>query len=152
MGRQDEDERPTWSARLRRRKVGARTHERIRWRRDNCTHQASRRLVHALDVRARDYVSVRNLMANHPLATSIHDAAWTAFAAQIACKAGWAGRREVAVNPAETRQAGSGGGHRTTDLTRADRTYTCLRCGLGMDRDRNAAWNILARGRQAITT
>ena len=36
------------------------------------------------------------------------------------------------------------------NLTLADRTYTCSHCGLVMDRDRNAAWNILARGRAAL--
>jgi putative transposase len=54
------------------------------------------------------------------------------------------------VNPAYTSQDCSGCGHRKTDLTLSDRTYTCARCGLVMDRDRNAARNILARGRQVI--
>jgi putative transposase len=52
----------------------------------------------------------------------------------------------VAVDPADTSQDCSGCGHRNADLTLADRTSPCSRCGLVMDRDRNAGRNILARG------
>ena len=90
------------------------------------------------------------MMANHTLAKSIHDAAWAAFAALLVCKAAWAGRRLVAVDPAYTSQDCSGCGHRKTVLTLTDRTYTCARCGLILDRDRNAARNILARGKEGI--
>ena len=90
------------------------------------------------------------MMANHRLAKSIHDAAWTAFAALIACKAAWAGRQVAAVKSASTSQDCSSCGHRTTNLTLDDRTDTCSRCGLVMDRDRTAARNILARGKELM--
>jgi len=149
---QDGEERMAWRERARRRRVVARVHERIRWWRGNFTHQASRRLVVAYDFIAVEDLTVRNLMANHALAKSIHDAAWTQFAALLACKAAWAGRRYVAADPAYTSQDCSACGHRNTDLTLADRTYRCPRCGLSLDRDRNAARNILARGLQAVKT
>jgi len=53
-------------------------------------------------------------------------------------------------DPAYTSRDCSGCGHRNAELTLADRTYTCPRCGLIRDRDRNAALNILARGRQLV--
>jgi putative transposase len=145
---QDAGERVAWQERQRRRRVVARTYERIRWRRGDFTHQESRRLINQYDFIAVEDLSVRNMVANHTLAKSIHDAAWTRFADLIACKAVWAGRRHVAVNPAYTSQDCSGCGQRKTDLTLDDRTYRCARCGLVLDRDRNAARNILARGRQ----
>ena len=93
----------------------------------------------------------RTWCANHALAKSIHDAAWTQFAALLACKAAWAGRRYVAVDPAYTSQDCSGCGQRNPDLTLADRIYHCPRdCGLVLDRDRNAARNILARGKALV--
>jgi len=147
---QDARERTTWRERVRRRRVVARTHERIRWRRGDFAHRQSRRLVNTYDFLAVEHLSVRTMVANHTFAKSIHDAAWTGFAALLACKAAWAGRRVVAVDPAYTSQDCSRCGHRKTDLTLADRTYTCSRCGLAMERDRNAAWNILARGRALI--
>jgi putative transposase len=144
---QDVGERPMWRERVRRRRIVARVHERIRWRRGDFAHQQSRRLVNAFDFLAVEELSVRQMIANQTLAKSIHDAAWTLFAALLRSKAAWAGRACVALNPAHTSQDCSGCGHRKTDLTLADRTYTCSRCGLVLDRDRNAAWNILARGK-----
>jgi putative transposase len=147
---QDDREQATWRERQRRRRIVARVHERIRWRRSDFAHQQSHRLVHQFDVLAVEELSVWQMMANHQLAKSIHDAAWRQFATLLACKAAWAGRRMVAVNPAYTSQDCSGCGHRKVDLTLADRTYTCSHCGLVMDRDRNAARNILARGKAVM--
>jgi len=146
------EERAAWKARQRGRRVVARAHERVRWRRQDFAHQESRRLVNHYDFLAVEELSVRQMMANHSLAKSIHDAAWRLFLALIACKAEWAGRRFVAVNPAYTSQDCSGCGHRKTDLTLADRTYVCAHCGLVLDRDCNAARNILARGRALVKT
>jgi putative transposase len=95
------------------------------------------------------------MIAHHGLAKSIQDAAWTQFASLLAVKAGWAARRFVAVNPAYTSQDCSGCGWRATELTLADRVFHCHNparpdCGLILDRDRNAARNILARGQAAL--
>jgi putative transposase len=149
---QDAEERRAWKARRRCRKVVARTHERIRWRRSNFTHQASRRLANQYDLLAVEDLSVRRIMANHILAKSIADAAWRQFLALIACKAAWAGRRFSAVNPAYTSQDCSGCGARKSDLTLDERVYHCPSCGLTMDRDRNAALNVLARGRACLAS
>jgi putative transposase len=147
---QDAEERRTWRARRRRRKVMARTHERIRWRRSNFTHQASRRLANQYDLLAVEDLSVRRMMANHTLAKSIADAAWRQCLALIACKAAWAGRRFSAVHPAYTSQDCSGCGARKSDLTVDERVYHCPSCGVMLDRDRHAALNVLARGRACL--
>ncbi len=88
---QDGDERCAWHERQRRRQVVARTHERIRWRRCDFAHQESCRFVNQYDCIAVEDLSVRNMVANHRLVKSIHDAAWTQFTDLIACKAAWAG-------------------------------------------------------------
>lgn len=147
---QDEGERTTWRERQRRRRAVARVHERIRWRRGDFAHQESRQLVNQYDFLAVEDLSVRNMMAKHTLAKSIHDAAWTQFAGALSYKAAWAGRRYIAVDPAYTSQDCSGCGQRKTDLTLADRTYTCAQCGVVIDRDRNAAGDILARGKELV--
>jgi putative transposase len=152
---QDTGERAAWWARQRRRRVVARVHERIRWRRGNFTHQQSRELVNHFDLLAVEDLSVRNMVRNHALAKSIQDAAWSQFARLLAYKAAWAGRRWVAVDPAHTSQECSGCGWHNPDLTLADRVFHCLNparpdCQLVLDRDRNAARNILARGRALL--
>jgi putative transposase len=149
---QDAEERRAWKVRRQRRKVVARTHERIRWRRSNFTHQASRRLANQYDLLAVENLSVRRMMATHTLAKSIADVAWRQFLTLIACKAAWAGRQLSAVNPAYTSQDCSGCGARKNDLTLDERVYHCPSCGLTMGRDRNAALNVLARGRACLAS
>jgi putative transposase len=137
--------------RARRRRVVARVHERIAWRRGDFAHQHSRCIVNQFDVIAVEDLSVNRMVHHHGLAKSIHDAAWSQFASLLSYKAAWAGRKYVAVNPAYTSQDCSGCGHRQA-LTLSDRTYTCPCCGLVLDRDLNASLNILALGQQCLAS
>ena len=66
--------------RRKRRKIVSRVHERIRNRRSNFAHQESRRVVNRFDVIAVEDLSVNQMVHNHCLAKSIHDAAWSQFA------------------------------------------------------------------------
>lgn len=134
--------------RRKRRQIVRRAHERIANRRSNFAHQASRRVVNRFDVIAVEDLSVHRMVHNHCLAKSIHDAAWSQFATFLSYKAACAGRAFVAVNPAYTSQDCSGCGHRQKK-TLAERVHVCLCCGLTLDRDHNAARNILRLGRQS---
>ena len=80
MVNQDTEEYAAWKARQRRRKAVARTHERVRWKRDDFAHQHSRRLVNEFDLIAVEDLSVVSMVQNGRLAKSIHDAAWSQFA------------------------------------------------------------------------
>jgi putative transposase len=135
--------------RARRRRVVARVHERIAWRRGDFAHQHCRRIVNTFDLIPVEDLSVNRMAHNHCLAKSMHDAAWTQFAVSLSHKAAWAGRSYVAVNPAYTTQDCSGCGHRQV-LALSDRTYTCPCCGLVLDRDLNAARNILRLAQEQL--
>jgi putative transposase len=137
--------------RARRRRVVARVHERIAWRRSDFTHQHSRRIVNACDLIAVEDLSVNRMTHTHCLAKSIHDAAWSQFTTLLAHKAAWAGRQYVAVNPAYTSQDCSQCGHRQV-LSLSDRIYTCPCCGVVLDRDYNATLNILRLGQQSLAS
>jgi transposase len=70
-------------------------------------------------------------------------------------KAGEAGRIMVKVNPAYTSQTCSRCQYRCSGeekLTLKDRVFLCPRCGLEIDRDLNAAKNILAAGLPNLST
>jgi putative transposase len=129
----------------------AHVHERIVNRRTDFAHQHSRRIVNHHGVVAVEDLSVNQLVHNHCLAKSISDAAWASFIASLTYKAASAGRRVVQVNPAYTSQDCSRCHHRQK-LTLADRVYHCPCCGLEMDRDHNAALNILALGLQSLAS
>ena len=133
------------------RTVVARVYERSAWRRSDFTHQHSRRIVNTFDLIAVEDLSVNRMVHNHCLAKSIHDAAWSQFAALLAYKAVWAGRTFIAVNPAYTSQDCSQCGHRQT-MPLSERTYTCPCCGVVLDRDFNASLNILSVGQHALAS
>jgi putative transposase len=76
---------------------------------------------------------------------SIQDAGWYAFRRILTCKAEWAGKRVEAIPPAFTTQECSGCGQRIQKSLSA-RTHVCIHCGLMLDRDENAAQNILRAG------
>jgi putative transposase len=135
--------------RKKRRKVVARIHERTRWKRKDFAHQNSRRIVNRFQVIAVEDLSINRMVHNHCLAKSIMDAAWGEFTSMLRVKAEWAGRAFVAVNPAYTSQDCSGCGHRQVMLL-SERIYRCPCCHLELDRDLNAALNILRLGLQAL--
>ena len=131
------------------RKPVARLHERIGWRRGDFAHQHSRRIVNQYQVIAVEDLAVNRMVHNHCLAKSISDAAWSQFDSLLTYKAAWAGRQFVAVNPAYTSQNCSRCGHRQA-MPLDVRVYTCPDCNLVLDRDHNAALNILALGLQRL--
>jgi len=140
-------------ARTKRRKVVARVHERVRWRRHNFTHQHARRIVNHHGTIAVEDLSVNRMVKNHCLAKSISDAAWAEFSERLAWKAACAARRFVRVNPAYTSQTCSACGNRLPPDKRlglSERVFDCPCCNLHMDRDLNASLNILSLGLQAL--
>jgi putative transposase len=86
------------------------------------------------------------MVRNHCLAKSIQDAAWNQLIQFTAYKAESAGRRVLTVDPRHTSQRCSGCGV-VVAKPLAERIHHCA-CGLRLDRDHNAAINILALGLQ----
>ena len=131
------------------RKVVARVHERIQFRRDNFTHQESRQIVDRFGVICVEDLHVKRMVHNHCLAKSIHDASWTGFFDRLSSKAEEAGRTWVKVNPAYTSQDCSRCHHRQK-MPLSERVYHCPCCFLAIDRDLNAAINIKAVGLHSV--
>ncbi len=81
---------------------------------------------------------------NHHLSKSILDAGWSTFRQYLTYKAESAGREVAFVDPAYTSRSCSACGAMFQDFDLSTRWVTCA-CGLSLDRDRNAALNILRR-------
>ena len=131
------------------RKVIARVHERIAFKRDNFSHQESRQIVDRFGVICVEDLHVNRMTHNHCLAKSIHDASWSEFFSKLSYKAEEAGRKYIAVNPAYTSQDCSRCKHRQYMPLDA-RIYECPCCHLVIDRDHNASLNILGLGLQSL--
>ncbi len=84
-------------------------------------------------------------MTSGPLAKSVHDAAWRTFTSILSCKAESAGKSAIAVNPRGTSQMCSSC-HLIVKKDLSVRIHSCPGCGLILDRDWNAALNILELG------
>ena len=138
----------------RREKAGlllVRLHERIRNLRRNHAHQLSRRLVSEFGLIAVEDLQIRGLVRGF-LAKEISDQGWTEFLRLLGYKAEDAGTKVIRVPPGGSSQICSGCGA-SVPKALGVRTHACSSCGLRMDRDINAARNILRLGlsRQAIT-
>ena len=122
-----------------------RQHERIQNRRKDFLNKLAHRLVSENDLVAIEDLQVKNMVRNRHLSKSIMDAGWGYFRQRLEAKAVEAGRTVVVVPPAYTSKTCSGCGTIFEHLTLSDRWVECD-CGLSLDRDHNAALNILRIG------
>jgi putative transposase len=94
-----------------------------------------------------DWIAHENLnikgLARTRMAKSVLDAGWGSLIQKLVFKAEKAGRTVVSVNPAYTSQDCSLCGHREKHSLSV-REFTCKGCGAFLNRDVNAAKNILA--------
>lgn len=120
-------------------------HERIANRRRDFAHKLSRNLISEYQLIVFENLNTNGMLKNHCLAKSIADVAWGQLVQFTQGKAEDAGRTVILVDPRNTSQACSGCGALVAkDLS--VRVHECPHCGLVLDRDHNAALNILARG------
>jgi putative transposase len=148
------------------RKLVAKAHRKIARQRKDFLHKQSRKLIQRYQVLVFEDIQIGNLTrkpkpkqnekgtylpngasAKGGLNKSILDAGWGTFVQFCSVKAAWAGRTVLKVDPKFTSQVCSGCGQvRKKDLS--DRWHSCD-CGTELDRDVNAAKNILERGRRS---
>ncbi len=130
-------------------KVVHRVHERITNKRGDFAQKLSLKLVKSYDLIALENLNIKGMVKNHCLAKHIEDAAWNKLITTTSYKAEWAGKRVELVNPSNTSQMCSGCGQVILkDLS--ERVHRCPFCGLSLDRDQNAAINILRLGLQSV--
>jgi putative transposase len=145
----------------------AKAHRKVRNQRRDFHHKGSRKLVNRYQVIVFEDLAPANLSkapkpkqdehgkylpngaaAKGGLNKSILDAGWNSFTEMVKAKAVSAGRTVLFVNPSYTSQACSGCGTiRKKDLS--ERWHSC-ECGCELDRDTNAAINILVLGQKQL--
>jgi len=123
-----------------------RHHERVKNRRQDFLNKVAHRLISRYDLIALEDLRIKNMVRNHHLSKSILDAGWNYLTQRLESKAESAGRRVEFVPAAYTSKTCSHCGTIFENLTLSDRWVDCA-CGLSLDRDHNAAVNILCRSR-----
>lgn len=140
-----------WDENRRRKKALAHIHERIANRRSDFANQISRQVVGLYQVIVFEELAPLEMGKSRGMRKSIQDVAWSQFINMTISKAEEAGRTVVLVDPRNTSKMCSSCG-KLVEKKLSDRTHICPCCGLSMDRDLNAAINILQRGLQTFQT
>ena len=133
------------SARRRKARIFVSKHyEKIANQRLDFCHKIAHWLVKNYDGFSVENLNIKNMVKNRHLAKSISDAGWGMFLNILKCKAESAGRWYQEIIPNGTSQECSQCGS-VVKKSLAVRVHNCPYCGLSLDRDVNAALNILKK-------
>lgn len=121
----------------------ARIHLKVSRQRKDFVVKTAKALIQSNDLVVHEDLKVFNLVKNRKLAKSISDASWSMFTDWLDYFGKIHGKFVIAVNPQYTSQQCSSCGN-MVKKTLSVRTHICS-CGCVLDRDENAAKNILQK-------
>ena len=127
----------------------SRKHLKVSRQRKDFAVKLARCVIQSSDLVAYEDLQVRNLVKNRKLAKSISDAAWSNFRQWLEYLGKVFGVVTVAVPPHYTSQNCSNCGE-VVKKSLSQRTHRCQYCGVVLDRDSNAAINILELGLRTV--
>ena len=126
------------------RKALAKGYLKVQRQREDFARKQANALISSSDLIAYEDLQIRNMVKNHHLAKSIHDAGWGTFICWVKAYGVMHNVPIIAVAPQFTSQACSACGA-IVKKSLSVRTHLCTSCGVVLDRDHNAALNILAK-------
>ncbi len=124
------------------RKALAKGYLKVQRQREDFARKQANALVTSHDLIAFEDLKIANMVRNHHLAKSINDAAWSQFLTWVQAYAVMHAIPVVKVAPHYTSQDCSECGT-SIQKSLSVRTHICTNCGVVLDRDHNAARNIL---------
>jgi len=127
----------------------SRKHLKVSRQRKDFAVKLARCVIQSSDLVAYEDLQVRNLVKNRKLAKSISDAAWSNFRQWLEYFGKVFGVVTVAVPVHYTSQNCSNCGE-VVKKSLSQRTHRCVHCGVVLDRDKNAAINILELGLRTV--
>ncbi|MBW4489261.1 MAG: transposase [Trichocoleus desertorum ATA4-8-CV12] len=130
------------------RQILGKRHLKISRQRKDHAVKLARCVVQSNDLIAYEDLSIKNMVRNHCLAKSINDASWYQFRVWLEYFGKVFKKITIAVPPHGTSQECSSCGV-VVKKSLSTRTHAC-QCGTVLDRDHNAARNILSRGLSTV--
>ncbi len=131
--------------RLKAKKKHQNLHEKITNQRRDYLHKVSYNIVQDNDLICIEELQTSNMMKNHKLAKSIANVSWNRLSLYLEYKTELYGKVFVTVDPKNTSQKCSSCG-KIVKKDLSERRHVCPYCSLVLDRDYNAAINILKKG------
>lgn len=123
----------------------AKLHYRISCQRSDFIHKATTMLTKTKSVIVVEDLNVSGMLKNRCLARSISDAGWSEFVRQLEYKASWYGSKIIKAGRFyPSTKICSVCSMVKDEMPLSERTYRCDGCGLVLDRDENAAMNLLS--------
>ena len=130
----------------------AKLHEKIKNQRKDFQHKWSRKIVNENQVIVSEDLNVKGMLKNHKLAKSIQDASFSSLCNMIAYKALEQHRQYIKINTFyPSSKLCHCCGFKYKGLKLEERFWTCPECGTYLDRDENAAINILNEGLRILS-
>lgn len=125
----------------------AKIHEKVANTRKDTLHKVSSEIVNGYDVIALEDLNIKGMIKTHKLAKHIADASWSTFVRFVEYKAKWNDKTVVKINRFyPSSKTCNVCGYINQDLNLSIRKWTCPICHTELDRDENAAQNILREG------
>ena len=134
-----------------RRKV-AKIYEKISSCRLDMQHKVSLDLVRKYDIICLEDLNIKGMVKNHRLAKAINDASWGQFVSMLTYKAELNDKQVIKIDRwYPSSKTCHNCGWVNEGLKLSDRQWVCPHCGEIIDRDINAAKNILSEGIRKIS-
>ena len=125
----------------------AKLYEKIRNQRKDFQHKWSRKIVNENQVIVSEDLNMKYMLKNHKLAKSIQDASFSSFCNMIEYKAKEQHRQYIKIDTFyPSSKLCHCCGFKYKGLKLEERFWICPECGTYLDRDKNAAINILNEG------
>lgn len=130
----------------------ARIHEKITNVRKDNLHKISHKLISENQVIVSETLQVSNMVKNHKLAKSIFDCSWYELTRQLQYKADWNNRQYIKIDTyfPSSQLCNCCGYKNTNTKDLSVREWECPNCHTVLDRDVNAAINILNEGLKVL--
>lgn len=131
----------------------AKLQEHVANQRKDFLNKLSTDIVQTYDTICIEDLLVSNMIKNHKLARNIADVSWSEFTRQLEYKAAWYGKQVIRVNTfyASSQTCSNCGTKHAITKDLKVRKWTCPNCGIELDRDINAAINILNEATQVTS-